>query len=107
MLIKTALNLSKNIRDLGIAGRIMWGKDLKGYSTLRIGGEAEIFIEPSSWEDIEKIIVFAHTNRIPFFVLGGGSKVLFCDELFRGIVIHINNPFFKKIELCEEFIKVD
>ncbi|MCM8798324.1 MAG: UDP-N-acetylmuramate dehydrogenase, partial [Candidatus Omnitrophica bacterium] len=46
-------------------------------------------------------------NRIPFFVLGGGSKVLFCDELFRGIVIHINNPFFKKIELCEEFIKVD
>ncbi|MCM8784393.1 MAG: UDP-N-acetylmuramate dehydrogenase [Candidatus Omnitrophica bacterium] len=106
MLVKTALDLTKGIKDLKIEGKIVEGKELKDYSTLRIGGQAEVFVEPFSWKDIEKVTIFTQKNKIPLLILGGGSKVLFSDEMFKGVVLYLNNSFFKKIELGEDFVKV-
>ncbi|MCM8784047.1 MAG: UDP-N-acetylmuramate dehydrogenase [Candidatus Omnitrophica bacterium] len=106
MLIKTDLNLSQAIKNLGIKGRVINGEELRSHTTIKIGGRAEVFVDPSSILDIEKIIVFANSNQIPCFILGGGSKVLFPDETLKGIVLNFKNHFLKNIEFCEEFIKV-
>ena len=62
---------------------------LKKYTTFEIGGEARYFVEVESLEDIEEAIVFARDKNIEFFVLAGGSNVLFSDDGFDGLIIKI------------------
>lgn len=59
--------------------------------TLKVGGEAEIFAEPSSIEDMRKLFAFVIQEGSPFYILGGGSNVLFPDGLVKGVVISTLN----------------
>lgn len=62
---------------------------LSSLCTLRAGGEAEIFIEPSSIEDtrIAYDLAVKKGGGCPIYILGGGSNVLFPDGLIHGVVI--------------------
>lgn len=64
---------------------------LKNYSTYKIGGKADYFFVAKNEKEIFEAIKWAQKNRLPFFVLGGGSNVLFSDKGFRGLVIKIEN----------------
>lgn len=59
--------------------------------TLKAGGEAEIFIAPASFEDMRILFEFVMSEGCPFYVLGGGSNILFPDGLIKGIVISTMN----------------
>ncbi len=63
---------------------------LHRYTTLRVGGVADYFVEVKSVEDLEKAANFATQNSLPFLVLGGGSNVLINDAGFRGLVALMN-----------------
>src|SRR4030042_4733 len=73
---------------------------LKDYSTFRIGGKAKYFLVAKTKPNLISAIGFAKKNRIPFFLLGGGSNVLFPDKGFKGLVIKIENRELK-IENCK------
>lgn len=60
---------------------------LSDYTTFKIGGRARYFFEAKSKEDLRKAVELSKEFKMPFFVLGGGSNVLFSDRGFRGIVI--------------------
>ncbi|NOY35831.1 MAG: FAD-binding protein [bacterium] len=60
---------------------------LANHSTFRIGGPARYFVAVKSKEELAKAIAFAKSKELPFFVLGGGSNVLFGDDGFNGVVI--------------------
>ena len=60
---------------------------LAPYTTYKIGGPADLFIETRTTDDMVKAITIARKNSIPFFVLGGGSNVLVSDKGFRGLVV--------------------
>jgi len=62
---------------------------LKNYTTFRIGGPAKYFFEAKTKEDLVKAFKMAKKIDLPFFILGGGSNVLFSDKGFNGIVIKI------------------
>jgi len=64
---------------------------LKGYSTYKIGGKARYFFEAKNKEDLIMAIETARKFKLPFFILAGGSNVLFSDKGFNGIVIKIKN----------------
>ncbi|MGE4357642.1 MAG: UDP-N-acetylmuramate dehydrogenase [Candidatus Omnitrophota bacterium] len=106
MLIKAGSNLAKIVKNLGIEGEVIEEEELKKHTTIRIGGPAEVFVKPFSLLDLEKIIVFTSRNKIPCFILGGGSKVLFPDEMLKGVVLKLNSAFLKKISSYKEVIKV-
>ncbi|MEK7509941.1 MAG: UDP-N-acetylmuramate dehydrogenase [Patescibacteria group bacterium] len=74
---------------------IQFGVSLKEYTTFRIGGPARYFFVARSKEEIIGAIHGARELEIPFFVLGGGSNLLICDEGFDGLVIHIQNSKFE------------
>jgi len=63
---------------------------LASFTTFRIGGKVDFFAEVTSIEELEESMLFAKTNNIPFFVLGGGSNVLISDKGFKGLVIKIS-----------------
>ncbi len=60
---------------------------LKDFTTFKIGGEAGYFVRVSSVLELKEAIDFAKKERLPYFILGGGSNVLVSDEGFSGLVI--------------------
>ncbi|MBC7074260.1 UDP-N-acetylmuramate dehydrogenase, partial [Candidatus Parcubacteria bacterium] len=52
---------------------------------------ADYFVRAKNEKELIQIIRWTKKNNLPFFILGGGSNVLFSDEGFRGVVIKIQN----------------
>lgn len=63
---------------------------LSTYTTLNIGGPAAFFVSVTSPSELQEALGWAKKRSIPFFILGGGSNVLFPDEGYSGLVIHIS-----------------
>lgn len=60
---------------------------LAKYTTFKIGGPARYFWKAKSKEDLIKTIRVAKKFKLPFFILGAGSNVLFSDKGFNGLVV--------------------
>lgn len=64
---------------------------LSRHTTFKIGGAADIYLEPKTIEDLEAAFAIIRERQLPYFILGGGSNVLMTDEGFRGVVLHPKN----------------
>lgn len=71
-------------------------------TTLRVGGPADVYIEPSSEADLAAVVRYCGARKVPFFVLGRGSNLLVKDAGFRGVVICLAQPCFSQIEVRGE-----
>jgi len=60
---------------------------LSRHCTWRIGGPADVLIEPTSWAQLAALLRYAEENGIPAAVIGKGSNLLFDDCGVRGVVI--------------------
>ncbi|MCK9186337.1 UDP-N-acetylmuramate dehydrogenase [Candidatus Gracilibacteria bacterium] len=77
---------------------------LAKYCTLKVGGPADFFCKAKDIETLKNLISFAKENSLPYFLLSGGSNVLFDDKGFRGLTIKID---LKNIEIKDEEITAD
>jgi len=68
---------------------VVSGHPLSGECTFRIGGLARYFCAPESAEALRELVLAAKRLGLSYFVLGGGSNVLFKDEGFPGLVISL------------------
>ena len=68
-------------------------------TTLRVGGPADLYVEPTDEQDLAAVLTFCARQDLPFFVLGRGSNLLVKDGGFRGVVICLSQPSFTKIEI--------
>ena len=66
-------------------------KDVKlsDHSTFKIGGPAKEFVVVKSEKELIEVLNYVNENKMNFFILGGGSNILFDDRGFDGIVIKI------------------
>jgi UDP-N-acetylenolpyruvoylglucosamine reductase len=71
-------------------------------TTLRVGGPADIYVEPASEEDLAAVLKYCSEQGIKFFVLGRGSNLIVRDGGFRGVVISLAAPHFSRIEIKGE-----
>lgn len=60
---------------------------LAPYTTFKIGGPAQYFYIAKTKENLIRAIIVAKKFNLPFFIWGGGSKILVSDEGFTGLVI--------------------
>src|SRR5688572_5405424 len=70
-------------------------------TTLRVGGPAEIYVEPASELELAAIVLFCSQNDVPWMMLGRGSNLLIRDGGIRGVVISLSHPAFSKIEFAD------
>lgn len=61
------------------------------YTYTKIGGNADVLIFPTEFDEIEKIVLYANENDIPLTILGNASNVLIADGGIRGIVLNLTN----------------
>jgi UDP-N-acetylenolpyruvoylglucosamine reductase len=75
---------------------------LAKHTTLRVGGPADVYVEPADENDLANVVKFCRENEIQFFILGRGSNLLVRDGGFRGVVICLAQPHFGKVEIVGE-----
>lgn len=59
---------------------------MKKHTTFRIGGPADIYVEPSISQMVP-LITFLKESSVPYIVIGNGSNLLVSDEGIEGVVI--------------------
>lgn len=77
---------------------------LKKYTTFKIGGEARYFCVVETLEELKEAFLWAQSESLKTFVLGGGSNILFSDKGFDGLVIKMNNRNLDKIDENEKAV---
>ncbi|HMS33584.1 MAG TPA: UDP-N-acetylmuramate dehydrogenase [Ignavibacteria bacterium] len=75
-------------------------KDVKlsQYTTIGLGGPADLFISCKNTDDIVSALKYAKQNVIPVQVFSGGSNIIFPDSGYKGMVIKADQ---KGIEFSE------
>lgn len=68
------------------------------HTTLRVGGPADVYVEPASEDDLAAVLKFCGAHQLKFFILGRGSNLLVRDGGFRGVVICLSQPGFSQIQ---------
>jgi UDP-N-acetylenolpyruvoylglucosamine reductase len=71
---------------------------LAGHTTLRVGGCADVYVEPASEEDLATVLACCKDEDVGFLILGRGSNLLIRDGGVRGVVICLAHPSFSAIE---------
>jgi UDP-N-acetylenolpyruvoylglucosamine reductase len=75
---------------------------LAKHTTLRVGGLADVYVEPASEEDLARVVRFCTGHDVPFFVIGRGSNLLVRDGGFRGVIVCLSQANFSRIEVAGE-----
>ncbi|MDD3002528.1 MAG: FAD-binding protein [Candidatus Shapirobacteria bacterium] len=60
---------------------------LAPYTTVKIGGPADYFINTKTTDEFVEALEYGKQNNLPITVLGNGSNVLISDSGIRGLVI--------------------
>lgn len=69
------------------ADRIRRDQPLAGFTTFKVGGPADVFLETLAADEIVRAVQLARGAGSPVTILGGGSNVLVADAGIRGLVI--------------------
>jgi len=83
--------------ELRIKGKVILCQSMKNLTSLKIGGEVDIFAIPEDLEDVKAVLSFCKKKKISFLVIGNGTKLLIRDEGFKGVAIKLGG-FFKIAE---------
>jgi UDP-N-acetylmuramate dehydrogenase len=78
----------QQLKDLQV-GKVLMNEPLANHTTMKIGGPADLFIEPSSIENLEKIMKVLKEKNIPWRAIGRGSNLLVSDQGIEGAVIKL------------------
>lgn len=81
--------------------QIRTNEPMKNHTSFKIGGPADIFFIPKTPEEIKKALSICKDNKIPHYILGNGTNILFSDKGFRGVVINIFENY-NQVFLSEE-----
>lgn len=69
--------------------------ELAPLTYFKIGGPAEVLIDPKTREDLIKIVQFCRTENVKLTVLGGASNVVVSSDGLRGVVIRTSNEEYE------------
>ena len=74
---------------VGLRGCVTFGATLDAYTSFKIGGPADVLVEPADVDDVRRLVKQAGAKKIPLFVVGG-TNLLIRDGGIRGIVVSLS-----------------
>lgn len=76
---------------------------MREHTSFKIGGPADLFLIPSSEEQLEKLLLAISEGGLPLTLIGRGSNLLVRDEGIRGVVVAIGGKLshMELISDCE------
>lgn len=79
-------------------------KDLTFLNTLRTNTVAEYFLEAKSEKDLIMGKIFSLKNKLPLFIIAGGSNMAIVKQKIKGLVIKNSFSELKMIEETPEYV---
>lgn len=76
-----------------LPNQILLSEPLRSYTTLRLGGPADVLVQAHSTQDVQHALLCARECGVPVTILGNGSNVLVRDGGVRGMVLLIAEGF--------------
>ncbi len=83
--MKTLDELEKRLPGM----KLVRSAPMAQYTTLRLGGPADMLAEPASLQQLAELLAAAHQLDIPITLMGHGSNLLVKDGGIRGLVIRL------------------
>lgn len=98
------------LKDLGVLERILDAlseddagvrlyEPMSRHTTIRIGGPAQYWVEPRTFEGFGAVVKLLREMGIPVRVIGRGSNLLVLDGGIRGAVIHPSKGEFQEVHV--------
>lgn len=78
------------------SGAVRVSEPMADHTTFRIGGPADLYVEPADAEALAAAAEICRRAGAPFYILGNGSDLLVSDEGYRGVMIAT-----KKLRACQ------
>lgn len=82
------LKLYNDLQGYFPKSKILCDEPMSNHTTFKIGGPADIYMEPPTSE-VVSLINLLRNQGIPFIVIGNGSNLLVSDEGIEGVVISL------------------
>lgn len=76
-----------------LGARVRRAEPLARHTSFRIGGPADVLVQPASVEELAQVVRAAAAERQPLTVLGAGSNLLVGDGGIRGLVVKLGAGF--------------
>lgn len=70
---------------------VIRNQPLKNYTYTHLGGNADYFVTPETYEQVQLIVKLAKEEDVPFTLIGNGSNLIIKDGGIRGIVLNLGN----------------
>ncbi|ASK61412.1 UDP-N-acetylenolpyruvoylglucosamine reductase [Virgibacillus phasianinus] len=70
---------------------VMVNEHLNKHTYTRLGGEADFYVTPGTYEEVQSVVKLANEQKLPFTMLGNGSNLIVKDGGIRGIVLNLKN----------------
>ena len=74
-----------------ISGQITLDEPMYKHTTFKIGGPADVFVQPRDDEELAFVVQTCKEAGVPCFILGNGSNLLVKDDGIRGVVVSTVN----------------
>ena len=88
------------------SGEVSFYEPMSAHTTLRVGGPARFWAEPSTEEGFARLVRYADDHQLPVFVMGRGSNLLVRDGGIDGLVIHPNKGDFARLEVHPDTCRI-
>jgi|SRR3989304_3361710 len=94
-----------NIRNV-FQGKINLNHSLASYTSMKVGGPADYFLEPKDKADLVAIVRFFQQNNFPYMMIGRGSNMIIHDDGIRGAVISLESAL-TRVALEDELVMAE
>ncbi len=74
-----------------LPGRVSAAEPMKRHTSWRVGGPADIFVQPANREELRLVVAHVHRWGIPLTIIGAGTNILVPDEGIRGVVVQVGS----------------
>jgi UDP-N-acetylmuramate dehydrogenase len=86
-------------------GRVRTGVPLAAYTTFKVGGPADFFVETRDAKEVIRALEIARTAGVPVTIVGGGSNLLVADDGVRGLVVRQRGGAI--VALADRLVRAD
>jgi UDP-N-acetylmuramate dehydrogenase len=74
-------------------GYIAINEPMSKYTSMRVGGPSDYYVEPADKQDLVEIVRYFQKNSYPYLMLGRGSNMIISDEGVRCAAINLEASF--------------
>jgi len=83
------VKIYERLIDIVSEDNVVCNKPLKNHTYTKLGGDADYFVTPVTYEQVREVVQFSNVENIPFMLLGNGSNLIIKDGGIRGIVMYL------------------